>query len=98
MGSFWIKRKAHIRKLKTGLVAYVRENWAFCCFKKNTAYRHPCPQCGKEITSIHMPNGGWVHNEAPNIKHACLHRGEDLSKKRDDATPDLFKDDTPNKK
>lgn len=41
-----------------------------------------------------MPNGGMVHFEgAPGlsrIKHPCLHRGEGMSKSRDDSTLDLF--------
>lgn len=37
-----------------------------------------------------MPNGGWVHYEQKNIKHPCLHRGDGLSKKRDNLTHDLF--------
>lgn len=41
-----------------------------------------------------MKRGGWAHFEGAKglgrIKHACLHRGEGLSRRRDKDTPDLF--------
>ncbi len=53
-----------------------------------------CPSCGAKILTRIMPNGGLVHFEGGwglrRIKHPCLHRGEGLSRRRDDGTLDLF--------
>jgi len=93
MAARFINRKSHTRVLPSGRKIAVRE----CRVlyeekgkKPRKRYTHQCPQCGAMIVSVHMPNGGWVHYEGRNIKHACLHRGEGLSKKRDPETPDLF--------
>jgi hypothetical protein len=41
-----------------------------------------------------MPNGGWGHFEGKRglggVKHPCFTRGDRLSKKRDENTPDMF--------
>ena len=46
------------------------------------------------MNSVQMPNGGWAHFEQAKglrrVKHPCLHRGEGLSRSRDDKTLDLF--------
>jgi hypothetical protein len=49
-----------------------------------------------------MKKGGWAHFEGARglgqIKHACLHRGEGLSRRRDNETLDLFDLETKPKK
>lgn len=94
----WVKRQAHRRIIKSGGLTYVRESWAFYDFtakKRSKKYQHLCPMCGTKITSIHMPNGGWVHREngLKDVKHPCLHRGDGLSRRKDKDTRDLFDDE-----
>lgn len=92
----WIKRREHTRRLGCGRWTRVRETRVFCeaADKRSNSYVHPCPTCGAPILSIHMRNGGWLHVGAAvglrRIKHACMHLGEGLSRRRDDNTLDLF--------
>lgn len=97
MQSRWIKRRAHTRRLRNGGTAFVRESWSLLATKgadSKSSYRHPCPQCGAKIISVHMPNGGWAHFEGAKglgrVKHPCLHLGEGLLNAKDDKTRDLF--------
>lgn len=101
MADYWVKRRAHPRRLN-GRVTFVCENWAYYERKqdaKSSRYKHPCPECGANILSVHMPNGGWAHYEGTKgmtqIKHPCLHRGEGLRRGRDDLTLDLFEPCSP---
>jgi hypothetical protein len=98
----WIPRRAHKRRLKTGLSVAVRETWelrAELGERRSRAYRHACPQCGAGVISVHMNGGGWVHFESAiglgRVKHACFHRGEGLSRRRDNDTLDLFEELVP---
>lgn len=93
----WYYRKAHTRRLWTGLTVSVRGNWVLRSEKtssKSPTFKRVCPICGAPIVSIGMPKGGWVHFEGgkglTRIKHPCLHLGEGLSSRRDATTPDLF--------
>lgn len=95
----WTKRRSHIRRLPNGRTTSVRECAVFMPDGEGRAaasYRHTCPQCGADLVSIRMPNGGWVHFEGQRglgrVKHPCLHIGEGLSNRRDEQTPDLFED------
>jgi hypothetical protein len=81
----------------------VCESWEFRqsankAKKKKKNYRRPCPDCGAEILSVPMPNGGWGHFEGGKglggVKHPCMDRGSGLSKKRDDQTIDMFEEVT----
>lgn len=96
MAARWIRRRAHRRSLGGGRVIAVRESWVLVeeAQKETKSYRHACPRCGAPIISAHMPNGGWAHFEGGKglgrVKHPCLHRGEGLSRKRDENTPDFF--------
>lgn len=46
------------------------------------------------MISMRPKHGGWVHFEGAKglgrIKHPCFHRGEGLSRRRDNDMPDLF--------
>ena len=93
----WVRRRSHKRALKSGKVIFVRENLAFYELKSEATggrYYHPCPSCGAKILSVHMPQGGWAHFEGSKglqrVKHPCLHRGEGMTRARDEITPDLF--------
>lgn len=95
----WIKRRSHARRLPSGGVAQVRASWVLRYSepaRRGGSYRHPCPDCGAQIISVNMPNKGWVHFEGGaglgRVKHPCLHRGEGLSRARDELTGDLFDD------
>lgn len=97
MGSRWIRRRAHHRRSKSGGATFVRESWEFRpegSKKRASAYRHRCPACGAAVLSVHMKNGGWAHFEGGkglgSVKHPCFHRGERLSRRRDNETPDFF--------
>lgn len=99
MTSRWIRRRSHSRQMKSGRTTIVRASWALYDFepeKTRKRYRHPCPECGSEIVSVHMTNGGWAHFEGGKglgrIKHPCLHRGLGLPSGRDELTPDMFED------
>jgi hypothetical protein len=92
----FVKRREHTRLLRSGRCTHVRETRVFCeaVGERSNSYIHSCPTCRASILSIHMKNGGWLHVGAAvgmrRIKHACLHLGEGLSRRRDDSTPDLF--------
>lgn len=97
MNDRWYYRKAHGRRLRTGQTVSVRGSWALRgdqARSKTSSFRLACPICGAPIVSVGMPKGGWVHFEGvkglTRIKHPCLHLGEGLSGRRDEATPDLF--------
>lgn len=97
MGPKWICRRAHSRRLPTGRSTYVRESWILAPprnSKNGGVYRQPCPRCGSQIVSIHMPNGGWAHFEGSaslsRVKHPCFTIGLGLSQTSDDLTGDLF--------
>src|ERR1700712_5380264 len=82
-----VVRRAHTRRGKSGQTVIVRE----CVVSYETdsgteaksSYRRPCPKCGADIISTHMPNGGWVHYFGAagltRIKHPCMHPGAGLS-------------------
>lgn len=94
-------RSAHTRHLKDGTVVNVRECWVLRDHNptdESRSYRHPCPQCGAAIISVHMPNGGWAYFESERglrrVKHPCMHVGEAIGGGRDARTPDLFRDES----
>jgi hypothetical protein len=93
----WYYRKVHTRRLSTGRTVSVRGCWAVRgdrSRKKGASFKRTCPIRGALIVSVGMPRGGWAHFEGckglTRIKHPCLHLGEDLSRRRDKDTPDLF--------
>ena len=97
MESRWVRRKSHVRHLRSGDTIFVRANWARYdknVYEKNRRYQRQCPMCNARILTVHMPNGGWAHFEAAKgltrVKHPCLHRGEGLPKGLDELTLDLF--------
>lgn len=97
MGHRWIPRRSHPRRLSNGKTTEVRASWVLKHSpdeKKRLSLRHQCPMCGAEVVTVRMPNGGSAHFEGgkglSRIKHACLHLGERLSRKRDENTDDLF--------
>lgn len=97
MDARWIKRRSHQRQLHSGRLVRVSEAWILYGeseHRTSKVFKRPCPQCGAHIISVRMPNGGWAHFEGTRglsrMKHPCLHRGEGLSRKRDDLTIDLF--------
>lgn len=97
MRSHWVRRRPHRRSLKSGGTTLIRATWELRPErrkKQTAAYRHPCPHCGVTVVSVRMKRGGWAHFEGAKglgrVKHPCLHRGEGLSKRRDDETLDLF--------
>ena len=75
----------------------VSETWVSAGEKKKSSYRHECPVCGAPIVSVPMKRGGWAHFEGGRglgeIKHPCLHRGEDLSKRRDPVSVQQFREE-----
>jgi hypothetical protein len=46
------------------------------------------------VVSVRMKRGGWAHFEGANglgrVKHPCFSRGDNLGRRRDSETPDLF--------
>jgi hypothetical protein len=97
MGSHWIRRRSHGRRSKSGRTIFVREAWELRSEpgkRQARTYRHPCPDCGTGVISVHMKRGGWAHFEGAKglgrIKHPCFNRGEGLGRRRDNETPDLF--------
>lgn len=97
MGGRWIPRRSHPRRLKFGGTTFVRETLELRTERgkgRAQSYRHPCPYCGAVVISVHMKRGGWAHFEGRKglggVKHPCFHRGEGLSRRRDNETPDLF--------
>jgi len=97
MQNFWFKRKQHLRRLASGKHVPISACWVpngMNSPDKTSRRTHPCPQCGAIISTVRMPNRGWVHFETgkglSHIKHPCLHLGEGLSRKRDNDTQDLF--------
>ncbi len=97
MADRWVRRKSHIRRLRPGFTTRVRENWVRYGAERNDQNsKGHCPKCGASIIGKRMPNGGHVYFEGAKglerVKHACMHRGEGLGKRRDDLTLDLFED------
>lgn len=99
MSGDWIRRRSHKRRLKSGRSTIVRETWELrpqSRKKRSQSYRHACPDCGAAVVSVRMKRGGWAHFEGAKglgrVKHACFHRGERLSRRRDNETLDLFDD------
>lgn len=97
MPNSWFKRKQHLRRLASGKCVWVSACWIPCGMSSSDKTRQrtrSCPQCGAIISTVRMPNRGWVHFETgkglSRIKHPCLHRGERLLRTRDSDTPDLF--------
>ena len=97
MATRWVRRRAHQRRSTSGFSVSVRESWELRPARdKRSAqsYRHPCPDCGALVVSVHMKRGGWAHFEGGRglgrVKHPCFNRGEGLGRHRDDETPDLF--------
>ena len=93
----FFRRRAHRRRLTHGKVVDVRECWVPQYENEesnNSSYRHPCPCCGAEIISVHLPNGGWAHFEGGRglgrVKHPCMHVGEKMGSGSDNLTLDLF--------
>lgn len=92
----WHRRAAHTRRGQNGQIISVNASTVFTNSSsgKKAAYRHACPECGAQIVTVNMRNGGWAHFEGGRglgrIKHACFDRGKGLSKRRDKDTPDLF--------
>ena len=102
MRSHWIRRRSHGRRSKSGGTTFVRETWELRperSKRRAQTYRHPCPDCGAVVISVHMKRGGWAHFEGAKglgrVKHPCFHRGEGLGRRRDNETPDLFDTLTP---
>lgn len=100
-----VTRRQHERRTRSGRLTIVREHVALYerdGEARKKSYRHPCPKCGAEIISTRVRNGGWLHCEGgkglARVKHACLHMGERLSRKRDKDTLDLFETATKPKK
>ncbi len=92
-----IRRRAHTRLLDDGRRIPVRETIVHISSEPKAErgpFRHLCSDCGAEVLSVPMPNGGWVHFEGRDglttVKHPCLARGQRLSAKRDENTLDLF--------
>lgn len=87
-------RRAHSRRIGSGRIVEVGSSWAFIPDTKKRAFNRRCPECGALINTMRNPKGGYAHFEAAiglrNVKHPCLHRGENLSKKRDMDTIDMF--------
>lgn len=99
MAGSWHRRAAHSRRGKNGKVIHVSASMVFTNASsdgkgKASAYRHACPECGAQILSVGMKNGGWAHFEGGKglgrIKHPCFDRGKGLSNRRDEDTPDFF--------
>ncbi|MEM7730954.1 MAG: hypothetical protein AAF311_17130, partial [Pseudomonadota bacterium] len=67
----WIKRRAHKRALESGGETPVVSHWALVATAGEPARRTPftsaCPECGAEIRTVPMPNGGWIHVE-PDVR------------------------------
>jgi hypothetical protein len=98
MAGRWIKRRQHIRRLRSDKIVLVRAYEFFhTAAKEKQADQHLsiCPHCKAEIFTIPMPKGGWGHfdGEARRVEHACFRRGAHLSKRRDLMTPDMFEND-----
>ncbi len=100
MPNNWFRRKEHSRRLASGKLVFVSACWVPCeMSSSDKTHRRTrfCPQCGAVISTVRMPNRGWAHFETgkglSRIKHPCLHRGEGLSRRRDNDTPDLFDED-----
>lgn len=97
----WSLRKAHFRQTVSGKLVHISKCFVYCAPRSKAegkkAYRNTCPHCHAKIISISMPNGGWVHFEGQKglttVRHPCFSRGDRLSKKRDEHTPDLFEQD-----
>ena len=103
MSNIWRRRRSHKLRLKSGGTTFVRETWEMRpdrSEQRGRAYRHVCPHCGAAVISVHMKRGGWAHFEGAKglgrVKHPCLHLGEDLSRRRDAETPDLFENSNSN--
>lgn len=94
----WVRRRSHTRRTRTGKLVFVRANWALrqSPLPAVTSKIRRCPHCGAQIIVARMPNGGLAHFEGRpglrGIKHPCMHRGDRLSRARDNVTPDLFED------
>lgn len=95
----WHRRAAHTRRGKDGQIIHVRSSTVFTNPSstrkgKKAAFRQSCPECGAQIVSVNMKNGGWAHFEGGKglgrVKHPCFDRGKGLSKRRDKNTTDLF--------
>ena len=88
-----LKRSGYSRRSRNGRMSYVNAYWASAPDgKKKTRQR--CRECGAEIIRVSMANGGSATFEAApglsRVKHPCAHRGEGLSRRRDDEIQDLF--------
>lgn len=98
MAQRWIRRRAHTRRTEAGDEIRVTAHWALIGAGTPEPGRQPfsstCPACGAHVTSIPMPNGGWIHIEPSvihaRVKHPCLSLGDDIADRRDGATEDLF--------
>jgi hypothetical protein len=101
MGSQWTRRRAHSRRSRSGGTILVSATWELRLERSKrqaSKYRHPCPDCGAAVVSVHMKRGGWAHFEGAKglgrVKHPCFNRGEGLGRRRDSETPDLFDEST----
>lgn len=100
MGVPFIFRRAHPRRLRCGRIVDISQAFfpsKVNSSKKNSSYRHPCPECGSQIISVAMTKGGYAHFEGGvglgRIKHPCLHIGERIGTRRDSRTYDMFEID-----
>lgn len=91
------KRREHSRRSPSGRTAHVRATMVSSSEKETSLKKRkprPCPVCGKPILTTRMRGGGMVHfNGAEgltNIKHACLHIGDGLGRRRGVDMNDLF--------
>lgn len=94
------RRRAHARRLKSGVMSHVSECWPELRGRKPKQKQQTklsrCQICGAQILKVPMPNNGWGHFEGgaglSRVKHPCYDVGDGLSQKRDDETLDLFPD------
>lgn len=92
----WLKRKSYFRTGILGNRIPVKGYWAFYQKERKAklrSYRHPCPECGADIVTVPMKNGGWVHFEGGKglgkVTHPCMHRGKGIPKSKDMETLDF---------
>ena len=90
-----IRCKEHARRLQSGELTHIRATWVVSV-RETKSFHHRCRDCNAPIVTVRMRSGGWVHFESAagltRLKHPYLHKGEGLSRRRDQNTLDLFED------